>query len=223
MAGDDWKKAQAVSMAAWVKPKQGFQRFKNELLQLDCAILICLRAKQKLRPAPKGAEKKDPHELGWMPIINDELTFELLINPLLEPGADGEPTWEPEKPESRARVKLPKQFREYFLKKQGPLDEADGEMLARWAAGDAAAKPAAAPARLPATFGKRLAWDGQHQWAGKPLESAPLETLREYLETLQNALEGTRGDRDRKLLGEHMLDVESAMQAKEPPDTAGAA
>jgi hypothetical protein len=216
---------EAVNFAAWVKPKQEFQAFKNGLLQLNAAIVFCFRGKQKVKPAPRGAAKKDPIELGWMPIINDELTFEMTVNALLEPASDGEPTWDPSKEESKARIKLPKQFRSYFLQKKASLDEADGEMLARWASGgDAPAQSASTVASAGAveTFGKKLVWDGAQQWAGKPLESAPLEVLNEYAAALSAELEATRGDRARNHFIAHIGKLDAIIATKEPQGTAAA-
>jgi hypothetical protein len=133
MAGDDWKKAERVKMSAWIQPKQDFRRFVNSLLQLNVAIVMAFRAKEKIKPVSGG----QPQEQGWMPIISDELPYEMTINVLLEPGCDGVPTWQPEHAASRGMVKLPQQFRERFMGKKVALDEDDGEYLARWAAGDA--------------------------------------------------------------------------------------
>lgn len=203
---------------AWVEPKQQFQKFKNGLLQLNIACIFCFRGKQKIKPAPRGAASRQPVELGWMPIINDELTFEMTVNALLEPSSDGVPTWDPSREESKARVKLPQQFRPYFLGKRSPLDEADGEMLARWASGaeapSAAGGAPGAQGVIP-TFGKKLVWDGQREWGGKPLADAPIATLAMYLDALSAALEATTGDRGRRMLLEHINEVEATLEDKE--------
>jgi hypothetical protein len=183
MAGDDWKKAERVKLAAWIQPKQEFRRFINSLLQLNVALLLGFRAKEKIKPQPGG----QPIDLGWMPIISDDLPYEMTINALLEPGCGGVPTWQPEQPASRAMVKLPEQFRERFLNKRAPLDESDGEYLARWAAGDASASRSTPPPAGPA-----FRWKTSAEWNGRPLADAPLDVLREYRAMAAGALESAK-------------------------------
>ncbi len=183
MAGDDWKKAERVKMSAWIQPKQEFRRFVNSLLQMDVAILMAFRAKEKIKPVTGG----QPQEQGWMPIISDELPYEMTINALLEPGCDGVPTWQPEHAASRGMVKLPQQFRDRFLNKKGPLDEDDGEYLARWAAGDA--PTATRHGSTPPPAGPVFRWKSNAEWHGRPLTDAPLDVLREYRAMIGNALD----------------------------------
>lgn len=159
MSGGDSRKAERVNFAAWIKPKQEFQTFKGRLLQLNVALIMCFRAKRKIKPVPG----KEPREMGWQPIINQELPFEMTVNALLEPGCDGVPTWAPEEKDSAEMVKLPAQFREHFRRKQGPLDEADGELLARWASG---AEPEPQEYRIP-----------KGKYEGKTLQEVPEDYL----------------------------------------------
>jgi len=158
MAGDDYKKAERVKMSAWIQPKQDFRRFVNSLLQLEVAIIMCFRAKEKIKPI-KGS---DPEDQGWMPIISDELPYEMTLNALLEPGSDGVPTWSPQERASRGMVKLPDQFRRHFADKHSALDEADGEFMARWARGEDLSKPRFLTGK---------------EWAGKLLSTAPVDVL----------------------------------------------
>jgi len=155
------------NFSAWIKPKQDFQRFKNSLLQLPVAIIMCFRAKEKLKLITRG----NPEPLGWMPIVSDELPYEMTVNILLEPGSNGVPTWNPQEPGSRAMVKLPRQFREHFGNAR-PLEERDGEVMARWAAGSA--KTASAPVE-PFRFP-----EGAH--AGKTLQEVPTMYLNSLVE-----------------------------------------
>ncbi len=218
MSGGDWKKAERVNFAAWIEPKKAFQRFKNDLLQLNVAIIMCFRAKNKIKPVRGG----EPKELGWMPIINDELTFEMTTNILLEPGCDGVPTWKPDQQESRERVKLPRQFRAHFESKKGALDESDGETLARWAAGETIAEPAKAQQ---ATNGsgpmfasaKAVQWDGADEWAGKPLAFATLDTLNDYEAAVRRVLENEQNEERAAKWTSHLRTIEAAIVKKEPP------
>jgi energy-coupling factor transporter ATP-binding protein EcfA2 len=134
MAGDDWKKAERVKMLAWQKPKQARRRLLNTIIQLPCSFVFCFRAKEKLRMR-KGEE---PLQLGWMAIAGDEFVYEMTVNALMLPGAQGVPTWHSDQPGERETIKLPAQF-SALAKESGPLTEQTGERFARWAAGDVAA------------------------------------------------------------------------------------
>jgi len=134
LSGGDWKKAQALTMLAWSKPKQARRRMINALLQINAAFIFCFRAKDKIK-IKKGEQ---PTQLGFMPIAGEELVFEMTANALLLPGAGGVPTWMSEEIGERTMIKLPEQFRNHFLgeSKGKPLDEAAGEFMARWSMGE---------------------------------------------------------------------------------------
>jgi ABC-type dipeptide/oligopeptide/nickel transport system ATPase subunit len=137
MAGDDWKKAERVKFSAWIKPAANRRQLINGMLQMDVNFVMCLRSKEKL----KLERGKDPEPLGWMPIAGDEFLYELTTAALLLPGAKGVPTWFPEGVGERQMAKTADQFAPIY-RKEGPLDEEVGRMLATWGAGgDLGAKP----------------------------------------------------------------------------------
>jgi ABC-type dipeptide/oligopeptide/nickel transport system ATPase subunit len=140
MAGDDWKKAERVKMLAWQKPKQARRRLLNSIIQLPCNFVFCFRAKEKL----KMARGQEPLPLGWMAIAGEEFVYEMTVNALMLPGAQGVPTWQSDQPGERETIKLPAQFAK-LREQPGPLDEKTGERFARWAAGDVAPAPATQP------------------------------------------------------------------------------
>lgn len=121
-----------VQMTAWAKPKAERRRLISTILQLGINVVLCFRAKEKLKVIPGKA----PMPLGWMPIAGEEFVFEMTVNMLLLPGSGGVPTWQPEEPGERAMIKLPEQFKAIFAERR-PLDEKTGEALAKWAAGSA--------------------------------------------------------------------------------------
>lgn len=139
LSGGDWKKAQAMNMLAWAKPKQARRRMINSLLQLNASFIFCFRAKDKIK-IKKGEQ---PTQLGFMPIAGEELVFEMTANALLLPGAGGVPTWMSEEIGEKTMIKLPEQFRKHFLEQKigQPLDEDAGEFMARWAMGDVKTDP----------------------------------------------------------------------------------
>lgn len=126
----DAKKAEAVKMLAWSKPKAARRRLINAILQKTCNFVFCFRAKEKL----KIERGKDPVHLGFMPIAGEEFIYEMTLKCLLLPGANGVPTWTSDMIGERAMIKLPEQFRATFASAP-QLTEDIGETLARWAAG----------------------------------------------------------------------------------------
>lgn len=137
---EQWRTSRdKVQMTAWAKPKAERRRLISTILQLGINVVLCFRAKEKLKVIPGKA----PMPLGWMPIAGEEFVFEMTVNMLLLPGSGGVPTWQPEEPGERAMIKLPEQFKAIFAERR-PLDEKTGEALAKWAAGSAAA-PAEQP------------------------------------------------------------------------------
>ncbi len=122
-------------MPAWAKPKAARRRLINTMMQYSVNMVLCFRAKQKLKLPPKGAPKgTEPTDLGYMPIGGDEWMYELSLNVLLMPRANGVPTWQSDKDGENAVLKLPRQFESVFATKP-QLSEDVGEALAKWAAG----------------------------------------------------------------------------------------
>ena len=128
----------AKQMLAWAKPKAARRRLINTIMQLNCNFIFCFRAKPKLKLPPKGAPKgTEPTDLGYQPIGGDEWIYEMTLNMLLLPRANGVPTWHSELEGEKAILKLPKQFESIFADKP-QLSRDVGEKLARWAAGTSA-------------------------------------------------------------------------------------
>jgi len=130
-----WKVSEnSAQMSAWAKPKADRRRMINSVLQFDCNFIFCFRAKDKLK-IKKG---EDPKQMGFMPIAGEEFVFEMMINALLLPGANGVPSWSNLEPGEKRMTKIPEQFRDYLLQAADagkPLDEDAGEFIAKWAAG----------------------------------------------------------------------------------------
>jgi hypothetical protein len=133
MAGTDYRKREALQMLAWSKPKQQRRKLINTILQLNVNIVLCFRAKKKL----KMVKGQQPIDLGYQPIGGDEWIYECTLKCLLLPGANGTPTWHSEELGEKAMIKLPEQFRGLFASSP-QLSEDIGQALAVWAAGTAA-------------------------------------------------------------------------------------
>ena len=127
----DASKEERVNMLAWSAPKAARRRLINTFSQLGCNLIICFRAKEKLKIVPG----KPPLPLGWMPIGGDEYVYEMTASCLLLPRADGVPTWRSEMPGEWAMMKLPEAFQAIIG--AGQLDEEKGQRMAEWATGSA--------------------------------------------------------------------------------------
>lgn len=137
MAGDDARRREAVTFAAWVKPKMAHKQFVGQLLQLRAHLILCLRAEEKIEIVKQGGRTTvRPKQTltgldGWVPICEKNLPYELTISLLMTADAPGVP-----KP-----IKLQEQHRA-FIPTDEPITEAVGVQLAKWARGGTAAAPA---------------------------------------------------------------------------------
>jgi ABC-type dipeptide/oligopeptide/nickel transport system ATPase subunit len=131
-----WKTSrEKVQLTAWGEPKAARRKLINRILQLGCNGIFCFRAKEKIKPPPKG--EREIQTLGWMPIAGEEWVYEMTANCLLYPGSKGRPTWNPELPGERQMTKLPG-YLAHVLNPGGQspqLSEDLGELMAKWAAG----------------------------------------------------------------------------------------
>ncbi len=143
MAGDDWKKREAVKMAAWIRPKMAHKKFVQSLLQVKAHLILCFRAEPKIEMV-KGENGKmviqEKHSLtglhGWIPVCEKNLPFELTTSLLFTADKPGIPQ----------PIKLQEQHKALFpLDKV--VDESSGERIAVWAKGGAKAAPESAPAQ----------------------------------------------------------------------------
>lgn len=132
MAGNDWKKREQCKMAAWIKPKMAHKKMVQRLLQVRAHVILCFRAEEKVEMVKNAQGKMEivPKKVltgldGWVPICEKSMPFELTLSFLLTANSPGYP-----KP-----IKLQEQHRPYFDTER-PIDEAAGERLAVWAAGD---------------------------------------------------------------------------------------
>jgi hypothetical protein len=80
MAGNDWKKRDACKFAASAQCKPSHNKFVSRLLRCKMAVILCFRAKEKVKMEKdergKTAIKSDEHV---SPISDSGLIFEMLI------------------------------------------------------------------------------------------------------------------------------------------------
>jgi hypothetical protein len=139
MAGDDWKKREAVKMASWIKPKMAHKKFVQSLLQVRAHLILCFRAEQKIEMVRENGkmivhQKQSMTGLdGWIPVCEKNLPFELTTSFLLTADRPGIPQ----------PIKLQDQHRALFPLDQ-PISEASGRGVAAWAVGGSSVPPAEA-------------------------------------------------------------------------------
>lgn len=139
IAGNDYKKREAVKMLGWAKAGPLRQKMIEGIKQLDGAFIFCFRAKEKTKPVKKDG-KTEVIDMGFMPIAGEEWVYEMAVNCMLEPRSEGVPTWRLDHVGERMMMKLPAQFKEIFAE-QAPLSEDIGRRLAEWAKGGTASAP----------------------------------------------------------------------------------
>jgi hypothetical protein len=86
-ADGDFKKAERVTWAAWIKPKQAEGKFIYRMLGMNCPIILCFRAKEKIKIVPG----KEPVDLGYQPIASERISFETIFSLMLPPRSKGVP------------------------------------------------------------------------------------------------------------------------------------
>ncbi len=128
MAGNDFKKRERMTWAAWVKPKGDEANMINKMLQVGCHIILCFRAKEKIKIV-KGEEPKD---LGWRPIGSDRIHFETAVTLILPPNSKGTPDL------SATGSELREPFDKMIKSEQ--INEELGKQFAEWANGGSAKK-----------------------------------------------------------------------------------
>lgn len=215
-AGNDWKKREKLSMWGWQMAQKPRNKLRQALGRSPVHQLWCFRAKNKIKPADKNDEDRNPKHLGMMPIGGQELLFEMSLCGLLMPGADGVPTWQSNELGERLMIKRPQHFRELISALRGPLDENFGEALARWGAGDTSTAKSHEPKPQPVL---KFHPDYDQSLAGMALsETSPTRVL-DYIEWLRPNENPKAQEHLRQVeaMYERMLDEEGAPGSASAP------
>lgn len=168
MAGDDWKKREAMKMLAWAKPKAARRRLLTRgIMQADMNIIACFRAKETSRPVRKEG-KTVVEALGFTPIAGDEFVFECALSAFLPPNCKGVPEWYPDGMGERMAVKRPDHL-EGIVRDGEQLSEEMGARLAKWASGKVVASaspvdPIDAYAKQLGRNLKEMTWQELSDW-----------------------------------------------------------
>jgi hypothetical protein len=131
MAGNDYRKRESCTFAAWIQPKSAHKRMVNRLLQVRAHLILCFRAEPKIeivRGANGKTEIREKQGLnsfeGWTAITDSKLPFELTASFMFKAERPGVPI----------PIKLQEQHRSIFPADQ-PVTEDSGRALAAWARG----------------------------------------------------------------------------------------
>ncbi|MEX1216502.1 AAA family ATPase, partial [Saccharospirillum sp.] len=177
MAGDDWKKREAVKMAAWIKPKAGHKRFVSKLLQVRAHLILCFRAEEKIEMVRGETGRMEVRKKqtstgldGWCPISEKNLPYELTASFLLLASRPGYPM----------PIKLQEQHKALFPL-DAPIDETSGRKLADWAKGSPQPGDRQGSSALRSTEASPAAGDQD-----EAIDEAQLADLRALLEEIKD-------------------------------------
>lgn len=121
--GSDYQKKQRMTWAAWIKPKADEASMINTMLQQKFHIILCFRAKEKL----KIQKSKEPENLGWRPIASDRIHYETAVTLILPPSCKGKP----DLTEKGSELREPYDS----MIKNEQINEDLGKKIAEWASG----------------------------------------------------------------------------------------
>ena len=125
---------EGARMASWIAPKSAHKAFVRDLLQVKAHVILNMRAEDKVEMVKINgktevrAKESLTSILGWIPICERRLPFELTISLLVTPDAPGVPR----------PVKLQEQHKP-MVPPDRPLSEETGRQLAAWASGGSGA------------------------------------------------------------------------------------
>jgi len=180
MAGDDYRKREACTQAAWISVKRRHKHMVQRILQLRTPMIFCMRAEEKVEmvrdPETKKMKMVPKKSLvgldGWLPIAERRFPFELTASFLVTADAPGYP-----KP-----IKLQQQHKPLFPLDQ-PITEESGRRIAEWASGSS-------------TQGKTLTHDNSDAHTIAIQNAKTLDDLKDAFGTAQTDARNSR-DADR--------------------------
>jgi hypothetical protein len=174
---DQAKQSGRTDIGIWAQPKQEHQRLVNLMLQSPAHLIMCFRAKEKrgLVPDPRRPGKTEIVNLGWHPIAESSVTYELTVNVLLSSDNKGVPIVD-----GFDFGKLPYNMK-HLMPAGETISETTGKMFAEWANG--------APAPVRRTAGELLKQIENCDDAGV------LELLDEELQTMLPKVRDTAKER----------------------------
>jgi hypothetical protein len=109
---------------AWNRAKAEHKRFMNALLQSPMHIIVCLRAREKVKLAKDNQGKTVYEPQGVQPICEKNFTFELTASLMMWNGG-----------RSQDVLKCPEELKPILGRQEGYITAADGAALRAWVDG----------------------------------------------------------------------------------------
>lgn len=122
----EYQLREAMSMAAWVKPKTAHKQMVQRLLQVHSHLILCFRAEDKVKMEKDDKGKTQIVPIGIQPVCSKEMPYELMASFLMSADRPGYPH----------PLKLQEQHKAMFPP-NALLDEKSGGLIAEWARGGA--------------------------------------------------------------------------------------
>jgi len=129
---DEIKSNMKNEFGAWSAPKQEHQKkVIGQLLQLPCHVIVCARAKEKRGVVFNSSSRKNEVvDLGWHPICESGLPYEMTVSFILKTDRKGTPQID-----GYDYGKLPINMRS-LVRETEQITEDTGRALRAWACGD---------------------------------------------------------------------------------------
>lgn len=122
--------------ANWKKAKREHKRFINTLLTCDMHIILCLRAREKVKMEKNQQGKIEPQSIGIQPICEKNTLFEMTASFMIH-----------DQGSFREILKCPADLQEILGKQDGYLGAREGLALRQWIDGGAKLDPEVERAR----------------------------------------------------------------------------
>lgn len=119
---------------SWSEPKQRHQRLVDLIVKLDCNIILCFRAKPKMKMMKVREGSRDvnkPVEQGIQPITDELFPYETTFFAILDAHEPGVPRW--------THKSLLDDLRGVFIEGER-INTSTGKRLAEWAKGEEMAR-----------------------------------------------------------------------------------
>lgn len=110
--------------ANWKKAKREHKRFMNTLLTCDMHIILCLRAREKVKMEKNQQGKLEPISIGIQPICEKNVLFEMTASFMIH-----------DQGSFREILKCPAALQEMLGKQDGYLGAREGLALRQWVDG----------------------------------------------------------------------------------------
>jgi hypothetical protein len=90
-------RVEAMTAPAWKRPKLRHQRMMARLIQCRTHLIFCLRAQEKIKivdVVKNGRKTKEIQPMGFMPVCEKSLMFEMTASMTLHPETPGQPRYD---------------------------------------------------------------------------------------------------------------------------------